>query len=61
MVREFEVETSDKLLMLEDFLNVSGGDGWELVSIGTSPTPTFTHVVYMKRGRAEYAGSVAVE
>ena len=50
MVREFNVEDSDKLLLLEDFLNVSGDDGWELVSVASTPTANFTHVVYLKRG-----------
>jgi len=50
MVREFEVEDSDKLLLLEEFLNVSGEDGWELVSVASTPTANFTHVVYLKRG-----------
>jgi hypothetical protein len=38
MVREFNVEDSDKLLLLEEFLNVSGEDGWELVSVASTPT-----------------------
>ncbi len=50
MVREFNVEDADKLLLMEDFLNVSGADGWELVSVATTPTANFTHVVYLKRG-----------
>ena len=50
MVREFNMEDSDKLLLLEDFLNVSGDDGWELVSVASTPTANFTHVVYLKRG-----------
>jgi len=50
MVREFDVEDSDKLLLLEEFLNVSGEDGWELVSVASTPTANFTHVVYLKRG-----------
>jgi len=50
LVREFNVEDSDKILLLEDFLNESGKDGWELVSVATTPTRNFTHVVYLKRG-----------
>ena len=50
MVREFDVEDSDKLLLLEEFLNVSGEDGWELVSVASTPTANFTHVVYLRRG-----------
>lgn len=49
MIREFSVETSDKILLLEEFLNVTGKDGWELVSVATTPTANFTHLVYMKR------------
>jgi hypothetical protein len=50
MVREFDVEDADKLLLMEEFLNVSGADGWELVSVAITPTANFTHVVYLKRG-----------
>ena len=50
MVREFNVEDADKLVLLEDFLNVSGIDGWELISVASTPTANFTHVVYLKRG-----------
>ena len=49
MIREFNVETSDKILLLEEFLNVAGKDGWELVSVATTPTENFTHLVYLKR------------
>jgi hypothetical protein len=49
MIREFNVETSDKILLLEEFLNVTGKDGWELVSVATTPTANFTHLVYLKR------------
>jgi hypothetical protein len=31
MVREFNVQDSDKILLLEEFLNETGKDGWELV------------------------------
>jgi len=34
MVREFNVQDSDKILLLEEFLNETGKDGWELVSVG---------------------------
>lgn len=50
MVREFNVQSSDKILLLEEFLNQAGGDGWELVSVATTPTEAFTHLVYLKRG-----------
>ena len=49
MVREFNVQDSDKILLLEEFLNVAGRDGWELVSVATTPTENFTHLVYLKR------------
>lgn len=50
LVREFNVQDSDKLLLLEEFLNEAGRNGWELVSVATTPTENFTHVVYLKRG-----------
>jgi hypothetical protein len=49
MVREFNVQDSSKILLLEEFLNVAGGDGWELVSVATTPTENFTHLIYLKR------------
>ena len=52
MVREFSVQDSTKLLLLEEFLNVAGHDGWELVSVATTPTENFTHLVYLKRAAA---------
>ena len=50
MVREFNVQDSDKILLLEEFLNEAGHDGWELVSVATTPTENFTHLIYLKRG-----------
>ncbi len=50
MVREFNVQDSGKILLLEEFLNVAGRDGWELVSVATTPTENFTHLIYLKRG-----------
>jgi len=50
LVREFNVQDLDKLLLLEEFLNEAGRDGWELVSVATTPTENFTHLVYLKRG-----------
>jgi len=50
MIREFNVENSDKIVLLEEFLNVAGQDGWELVSVAATPTANFTHLVYLKRG-----------
>ena len=49
IVREFSVEDSDKVLLLEEFLNEVGRDGWELVSVATTPTANFTHLIYLKR------------
>lgn len=49
MLREFNVEDSDKLLLVEEFLNVAGKDGWELVSVATTPTSNFTQLLYFKR------------
>ena len=50
LVREFNVQDSDKILLLEDFLNEAGRDGWELVSVAATPTENFTHLIYLKRG-----------
>jgi len=60
MVREFNVQDSTKILLLEDFLNEAGKDGWELVSVATTPTDNFTHLIYLKRGAqmAEKTGFV---
>lgn len=52
MVREFSVKDIDKVLLLEEFLNEAGNDGWELVSVATTPTENFTHLVYLKRATA---------
>jgi hypothetical protein len=49
MVREFNVQDGDKILLLEEFLNEAGSDGWELVSVATTPTENFTHLIYLKR------------
>ncbi len=51
MVREFDVVDSDRILLLEEFLNEVGQDGWELVGVARSPTANTTHLVYLKRGR----------
>ena len=50
MIREFDVQDSDKILLVEEFLNEVGKDGWELVSVATTPTTNFTQLVYLKRG-----------
>ena len=52
MVREFNVQDSVKILLLEEFLNEVGKDGWELVSVATTPTESFTHLIYLKRSTA---------
>jgi hypothetical protein len=49
MVREFSVEDSAKILLLEEFLNEVGSDGWELISVASTPTTSFTHLIYLKR------------
>jgi len=49
IVREFNVQDSGKILLLEEFLNEVGRDGWELISVATTPTENFTHLVYLKR------------
>lgn len=59
MVREFSVQDSVKILLLEEFLNEVGRDGWELVGVATTPTEAFTHLVYLKRV-ATASGSVDV-
>lgn len=58
LVREFSVEHSDKVLLLEDFLNEVGKDGWELVSVATTPTANFTHLVYLRRSATALAEPV---
>jgi hypothetical protein len=52
LVREFNVQDSDKILLVEEFLNEAGKDGWELVSVATTPTANFTHLIYLKRSSA---------
>ena len=49
IVREMSVETATKVQLLEDFLNVSGQDGWEVVGVAPTPGANFTHLVYLKR------------
>jgi hypothetical protein len=49
MVREFDVQDSVKILLLEEFLNVAGRDGWELVSVAATPAESFTQLVYLRR------------
>jgi hypothetical protein len=52
IVREFSVQDSGKVQLLEDFLNEAGRDGWELISVATTPTENFTHLIYLKRSAA---------
>lgn len=49
LVREFNVQDATKIVLLEEFLNEAGRDGWELVSVATTPTENFTHLIYLKR------------
>lgn len=49
LVREFNVQDSVRILLLEEFLNEAGKDGWELVGVATTPTESFTHLIYLKR------------
>ena len=51
-VREFNVQHFAKILLLKEFLNETGKDGWELVSVATTPTANFIHLVYLKRPAA---------
>jgi hypothetical protein len=60
MVREFSVQDSVKILLLEEFLNEVGKDGWELISVATTPTESFTHLVYLKRASG-VGGPVSAE
>ena len=53
MVREFNVQDVGNILLLEDFLNEVGKDGWELVSVASTPTAAFTHLIYLKRASTE--------
>jgi hypothetical protein len=55
IVREFNVQDSGKILLLEEFLNEVGQDGWDLVSVATTPTENFTHLIYLKRPTLETA------
>jgi hypothetical protein len=52
MVRELSVQDSTHVLLMEEFLNEVGRDGWELVGVATTPTDQFTHLVYLKRAIA---------
>jgi hypothetical protein len=49
MVREFRVQDSANVSLLEEFLNETGRDGWELVNVAIAPAGQFTHLVYLKR------------
>ena len=49
-MREFSVQEPAHIVLLEEFLNEVGKDGWSLVSVAQTPTAAFTHVVYLKRG-----------
>jgi hypothetical protein len=60
IVREFSVQDSVKILLLEEFLNEVGQDGWELVSVASTPTETFTHLLYLKRASG-VQGAISAE
>ena len=60
IVREFSVQDSVKILLLEEFLNEVGKDGWELVSVAMTPTESFTHLIYLKRAAA-ISGLISAE
>ena len=46
-VREFNVQHFAKILLLKEFLNETGKDGRELVSVATTPTANLTQLVYL--------------
>lgn len=49
MVREFSVEEPEHVLLLLEFLTEVGRDGWDLVSVASTPTTKFNHLIYLKR------------
>jgi hypothetical protein len=49
IVRELSVQDPSQVLLMEEFLNEVGKDGWELVSVAATPTAQFTHLIYLKR------------
>jgi hypothetical protein len=49
LVREFRLQDSVRISLLEDFLNETGREGWELVNVLPSPTDTSAHLVYLRR------------
>lgn len=59
LVREFSVQEPAHIVLLEEFLNEVGKDGWDLVSVAQTPTANFTHVVYLKRSPVIADGVVA--
>ena len=61
LVREFSVQEPAHIILLEEFLNEVGQDGWNLVSVAQTPTANFTHVVYLKRNSAVAEGVIAPE
>jgi len=54
------LRSTEKVVLLEEFLNVSGQDGWEVVGVASAPGANFTHLVYLKRpgdmARSELSG-----
>jgi hypothetical protein len=49
IVREFRLQDSTKVSLLEEFLNEAGKDRWELVNVAVAPADPFAHLVYLKR------------
>ena len=52
MVREFRVQDSAQIALLEEFLNETGAEGWELVHVAPAPADASTHLVYLRRAAA---------
>jgi hypothetical protein len=55
IVRELSVQDASQVLLMEEFLNEVGKDGWELVSVAATPTAQFTHLIYLKRANSSLA------
>ena len=44
MVREFNVQDTARIVLLEEFLNEVGNDGWELISVATTLPSSATSI-----------------